>query len=374
MKILVDLEEVKLNRLNSSIPLYIFRFLDTIPKCEYKNIYLLISEDIKEFVNDRYPYFRTIELKRRGLKIRGIKTLGMLYTQYKINKIIKDYRIDIFFVPSDIQLYTSFKVCCRKVIVIHDLKALKLIDSSRTARKLSSVYNLYNDSILYSDVVIAISNYTKEDIQRFFPDTSKDKVKVIYNSIVLPYISIKPDNFNTSQFILYVNALQPYKNVFTLVQAFNNIKDKYEYDLVIVGRPTSYWEEVVVPYIKNSNIENRVIHLYDLSDENIKYLYENAILFITTSLHEGFGYTPIEAAALNCPVISSVEESLPDTTQGLLNYYLNTKDPESLTIKIEEVLNDLPNKDELQKISNKILEIYSPHLYIKNLYDVFRAN
>lgn len=374
MKILVDLEEVKLNRLNSSIPLYIFRFLDAIPECEYKNIFLLISEDIKEYINDRYPYFRTIELKRRGLKIRGIKTLGLLYTQYKINKIIKDQCIDIFFVPSDIQLYTSFKVSCRKVIVIHDLKALKLIDSSRTARKLCSVYNLYNDSILYSDVVIAISNYTKEDILNFFPETSKNKVRVIYNSIVLPHVSIKPDNFNSSRFILYVNALQPYKNVFTLVQAFNKIKDRYDYDLVIVGRPTLYWIDVVVPYIKNSCIENRVIHLYDLSDENIKYLYENATLFVTTSLHEGFGYTPIEAAALGCPVISSVEEALLDTTQGLLNYYLNTKDPGSLAIKMEKVLNDLPTKGELHKISNKILEIYSPQLYIQNLYDAFRAN
>ena len=77
------------------------------------------------------------------------------------------------------------------------------------------------------------------------------------------------------------------------------------------------------------------------------------------SLREGFGYTPIEAALCKVPVICSRCEALPYSTQGLLNYYEPAKDYKALACKIDEVLNNPPSEQQLEKIAEKYKKDYS---------------
>lgn len=74
-------------------------------------------------------------------------------------------------------------------------------------------------------------------------------------------------------------------------------------------------------------------------------------MFIPSSLYEGFGYTPIEAAMCGCPVISSIQEALPDSTQGLLNYYHPAMDADVLANKILAVLENPPAQETLLRIA-----------------------
>ena len=88
-------------------------------------------------------------------------------------------------------------------------------------------------------------------------------------------------------------------------------------------------------------------------------MYENAKLFITPSQHEGFGYTPIEAAINGCPVISSTCESLPEATMGMAYYYDPVDDYNELAKKMGEVLDNPPSQDRLMYISKTLSEAYS---------------
>lgn len=91
----------------------------------------------------------------------------------------------------------------------------------------------------------------------------------------------------------------------------------------------------------------------------LKWLYVHADLFVTTSTHEGFGYTPIEAAICECPVISTRSESLPEVTCNLLNYY----DPPESWKKLATVMSSLLKQKRDTRKLRSVSECF------KNRYD-----
>ena len=105
----------------------------------------------------------------------------------------------------------------------------------------------------------------------------------------------------------------------------------------------------------------------NISEELLQALYKNAYLFITTSMNEGFGLTPLEAA-LNCiPVISTKCQSLPEVTLNLLNYYEPPLSSDSLRKTISSLLLNYPSQEKLIEIKNKIISAYSS----QKLYTLF---
>lgn len=129
------------------------------------------------------------------------------------------------------------------------------------------------------------------------------------------------------------------------------------------GRPetnttiSSYNE--VIEYINENRLKERVKILSFITDEERNTLFHNADLFVTTSLQEGFGRTPVEAAMCNVPVISTKETSLPEATMNKVFYYENPMDDEELANKIIYVMQNRPSKEKLEEISNKFQNEYS---------------
>lgn len=375
MNILIDMDEVSLQRLHASIPIYIMRLVSAIKPEDRKHYILLISRDIESYIRSRFPDFRVIVYRKFGGRIiKGIKTPLYYCYQYKLRQIIERYNVDCVFIPTDFQWLTSFKLKCRKVIVVHDLKGIKQrIDTWHQAKHVLNLYGMYKKAFKYADEIIAISKYTKQDIEIYYPEYPIEKIRVVYNSVVLPPESRKPQGFYSSGYVLYVNTLNKYKNIFTLVKAFSRIKHCLDKQLVVVGRETEHWREAVMPYIRKNGLEKNIIRLQNLTDEELRYLYEHAALFVTPSLNEGFGYTPIEAAMCGCPVISSIQEALPDSTQGLLNYYHPAMDADVLANKILAVLENPPVQETLLRIAETYKKLYAPIRQVEKIQAILFA-
>ena len=95
-----------------------------------------------------------------------------------------------------------------------------------------------------------------------------------------------------------------------------------------------------------------------ISDEDVVSLYQHAKLFVTPSTIEGFGQTPIEAAIYRCPVISSMETALLESTLGLLNYYEPVYSAENLAKKMVEVISNPISKEKMMEISDRFKKEY----------------
>ena len=133
----------------------------------------------------------------------------------------------------------------------------------------------------------------------------------------------------SGDFLLCINSLTKHKNLITLVKAFHklikNPRISESLKLVIAGAKWNGANEIT-DYIADNRLQERIVVTGFLTDGQLQYLYHHAKIFVTPSLYEGFGMTPIEAMAAGCPVISSKETSLYEVTMGRAAYYEPAKD------------------------------------------------
>lgn len=372
-RILVDMTHITQDKLYNSLSIYVFRILNNISNENKKNYMLLITDELEGYIKLKYPCFKYIIFDYKNKRNIKNKLIRNVYLANIYRKTVNKSDCDILLVTSDLNLYTCVKTKLKKVVVIHDLKIIKDIYNNLIDKiKIYILKKFYFKLMKSSDAIIAISNYTKKDILHYYSKIEESKINVILNSISLADTSVRPQKFiSNSRYILYVNTLQPYKNVITLVKAFCRIKNNITEKLVIVGKTTEYWEQEVLPFIKQNGISDRVIRLENISDNELKYVYEKAELFVTTSLREGFGYTPIEAAICCCPVISTKCESLPDVTKNKVLYYDNPMDDNELASLIIRIINERPDKDVLESISKEFRYLYSGKKQIEEFEKLF---
>ncbi len=386
MDILVDLSYISSPvKMHESVALYAFRFLEQLPFDNRKDFTLLVIKSmrkrIEDVIGDGYNIIYFEDISNWLLKFPYIK--GYLRT-HNWRKQIRKLDYDVIYLPFSWS-GNSGRVRMRKVITIHDLRPirknyekgnyrslLKILGIECLSKKIKRIF--FKKHITNADKIIAISNFVKEDIVNEWP-LSKEKVVTIYNSVSeISDDAIPVSELYDTKYILYVNTLSKYKNAITLVRAFAEISKKEAYSnyrLVLVGKETPYWCDEIVPEINHLGIADKITHITYAKYGELVWLYKNASLFVTPSIHEGFGYTPIEAAIYGCPVISSMCDSLPDVTAGKVFYYDPPTSYVALANKIQYVIDCYPSKGELSEVSNFCKERYSPQRQIEQIIDTF---
>ena len=159
----------------------------------------------------------------------------------------------------------------------------------------------------------------------------------------------------------------------TLLKAFNLIKENIEETLVFCG---GYKDEGVFEamrtFISQNNLSDRVQLLFRVTDEERNWLLTHASLFVTPSLFEGFGRTPVEAAICKIPVISTKETSLYEATLGLCNYVENAKDEKELAGLILKKLQEPDSMDKLSEFAEVLKENYAPEQLANSYIKIFK--
>lgn len=162
-------------------------------------------------------------------------------------------------------------------------------------------------AIKAADVVICISENTKNDLLHFFPEFKDKKIKVIYNGVSKDYFVIPKLNNEklNNPYFLFVGSRSDYKNFDFAVKA---IAQKENYNLKIVGSKLSKEEITML----NSFLSNRWELLMNVKNSELNVIYNNAYALLYLSAYEGFGIPLLEAMKAGCPFIALNVSSIPE--------------------------------------------------------------
>ncbi len=277
----------------------------------------------------------------KGEKL-ALKSLGNVLSAptraYKINqlyskRLIEQNNFDVLH-PTYYDPYFLEKAKKPIVITIHDMTYERLPEYFWALDPLTYQKRL---NIERADKIIAISETTKADLIRY-SNVDPSKISIVYHGIdydtTLQTTSVKnlPDNY-----ILFVGDRSGYKNFYLFLNAFKQISSKYkEINVVLTGGGNLGIADI--EFIKRLNLEKRVMHV-NATDEELNFLYQNAITFVYPSLHEGFGLPILEAFMAKCSVILSDTDCFREIGSDAAVYF-NPYQIDDLIATLEKVIND----------------------------------
>jgi glycosyltransferase involved in cell wall biosynthesis len=200
-------------------------------------------------------------------------------------------------------------------------------------------------SIESADAVICVSETTRQEASGYY-GVNAERLAVIHNACSPVFRRLEANNKEgVEPFILYVGSRSPIKNFDRLLEAYASWPLRGETALVVAGRQ---WTKQERDRLKRLKLQKRVRLEEDVDDENLCRLYNQAAVFVYTSLYEGFGIPLLEAMACGCPVAAS---RIPSTLEVAGNYptYFETHVPEDLLSALEKALSEGREKERIKQ-------------------------
>ncbi len=267
---------------------------------------------------------------------------------------LKKLKPDILHVPHyNVPIFYRGKM----VVTIHDVT--HLIFPEFLPNKFAKIYAKIMIWIATKKAsqILTVSENTKKDLIKMFK-VKPDKITVIYNGVGGEFVKKEKKEYSylydkykidkNKKNIMYVGNLKPHKNLERLLIAFSKLENKDNYNLILVGKAFGNYN-VLNEKEESLGIKDSVIKTGLVEQEELVDLYNLADLFVLPSLYEGFGIPVIEALACMTPVICSNNSSLPEVGQDKVGYF-DAFNPDEIRDKIDEYINKIYTKEELEEL------------------------
>lgn len=216
--------------------------------------------------------------------------------------------------------YLNTSVSFRKninVLTIHDLGYESRITQSGFRRIVNISFKYL--ALRNADAIICISNFTQNELNKFYPFCKNKIQKVIYNGVSDKFHFIaKADYFSRyaeSNYILFVGTRYEYKNFGLTLKILKGLSN---YNLIVVGGGDFNSDENNL--INNLGLRHRIRHLKSVTTDDLNNLYNGAHCLLYPSFYEGFGIPILESMKSGCPYVAYNIDSIREITnsEGLL--------------------------------------------------------
>ncbi|OGK56341.1 hypothetical protein A3J15_03210 [Candidatus Roizmanbacteria bacterium RIFCSPLOWO2_02_FULL_38_10] len=346
----------------SGVANYTYNLVKNLLKIDKKNQYRIFYSSL------RRPKDFTLleEFRQLGAKVYEYHLpptlLRFLWGEHDFLPVEKMIgKVDVFYSSDFLRPPLTAKT--KGITTVHDL-TWKIFPQYHTETVIKAHERKIEKTIKHGDTIITDSENTKRDLIKYFPEVlKKNKIHVVYPGVnerfrpisdqqkiyevlakygLTKHLGLKTSDHTKTpgveeirnnrtieqfnNFLLYVGAIEPRKNLITAIKVFNqlvntttsqpgNLKNFSDFKFLIVGR-AGWKNEDVFNLIKELKLEDKVIFVGYVNDSDLPYFYNACQVFIYLSKYEGFGLPPIEALFCDKPVLayrnSSLKEILGD--------------------------------------------------------------
>ena len=252
--------------------------------------------------------------------VSPIFKLYEFFYEIYLNKNLLKYDVffsPVFIIPENVQI--------NHCTILYDLIP-KLLPAYHRDTDKNSWYGRLIDSLNQNDFYFAISEHTRQDFLKYFPQIDPNKITTTLLACdekfepkgknLNPDIRVKYNIPEGKKYIFSLCSLEPRKNLIRTVKTFIQFVKKNNIDDTVFVLGGGQWDEFI-PKL-DAEIEglgeykDKIIKAGYVDDEDLPALYSAAEWFVYTSMYEGFGLPPLEAMSCGCPVITSNNSSLPE--------------------------------------------------------------
>jgi len=220
--------------------------------------------------------------------------------------------------------------------------------------------------------IIAISEATKKDLQDIL-NIDEKRITVIHHGYQM---STLPDPKESSliavqkNYLLFVGERKQYKNFSVFLNAVAPLLHE-EKDLTLICAGGGSFKQAEQELIRRLKISEKTFQI-NVTDSELRALYENARAFIFPSLYEGFGLPILEAFKYNCPVIASNTSCFSEIGGNAISYF-DPSNTHSILKTIKEVINSKDLSLSLIKEGTMQLEKFSMDLCMNKTLAVYKS-
>jgi glycosyltransferase involved in cell wall biosynthesis len=346
------------------------------PKVE---LYIFINQELLPWLE---------KLKLGSVRVMPIKIWGNRFISeaFQLPRIVNQFQLaglinTNYFTP------WRFLLNCPSVTIIYDLNYLHFphLYSWYKGLWLRLAHQITLNNAI---ATVTISEFVKQDIQKNYGNY--DSIKVIYTPINWNRLEVSdskngeiPDSLLVKEpFILSVANHYQHKNLATLVKAFAKLLEVKDSEnglkLVLVGQlPDSLVGmrrdrcDDIRQLVNELNIEEKVLITGYVSDRQLAWYYERAVLLAFPSLFEGFGMPPVEALGMGLPVLTTNCTAIPEVTMNLAEYVENPIDVTEWCERLNQMLNEQEKYLPTTEIIRKVRERFSPAIIAQKYLDLF---
>lgn len=313
--------------------------------------------------NHYFLFYNVVNAKNNPLQFTGenifeIKTnypnkllnLSLaLFDRPRINQLIikkskqKINSLDFYFSPNF--NFTSISKPAKHILLAHDLSFEHFPEFYTAKQRLWHAMLQPKKQCQQAHLILTPSQSTKNDIIATYK-LPAEKIKVLspgvkpLNQTELPNQQqiVKQKYQLSDNFILYLGAIEPRKNITSIIAAYEKIAPQLptKYQLIIAG-PPGWKNNEIYSRANASSLKDKIKFLGFIKPEEKQALISLASLFVFPSFYEGFGFPILEAMQCGVPVIASNRASLPEVAQSAA-WLVNPNNPADIANGIKNIL------------------------------------
>ena len=231
-----------------------------------------------------------------------------------------------------------------------------------------------------ADSLTAISNYVANEVKKTLPNLS---IEVINPSVDYEFYSKEDNKKHPSalegRYIITQGEFKERKGYEEILPIMKKIMAVSDVKYVIVGNTgqNREYQEKLYKIMKDLGIREKIFIRTNLSREELRALYKNAILYLTLPKNvkgdiEGYGMAIVEAAATGTPAVVGLGSGADDTVNdGESGFLIKGENSEEVKERILSIIDNSKLQEKLSIGAQNLAKGNSPENKAKKYIEIY---